>query len=574
VADAPLAPDAQDDPGSRRVECARGAINRLKVLMDPVKRGDEEQINDLVVTFVEQIRETLAGGPLTLRITADGIWLDEHELTGRDLVGRVLVEGLSGEGLEQVTVLVSVPDTEIRGLARMLARDWRAREPQEPGLEAQAWSAGFGHVLLAAGARSVLDVVDDGEVAPEELVARLIGQLGLQVADAEVADALDAEVGAIMEELRGVGTETAGGDADLGALAGEPAHQVWLRELDAVGQDADSGADTLSLVLFETVRAAPDAVHVRETVRAAGYHLRIAAADGDVETAGALARRLSTLVQPGLFPEWDLSSPVAEALGDLLDASMAEAVAEGTRRNPDREAWRGLLFSLGQLASPSRLDAIVQLGRPIPDRALRQALADAMLLAADRGNTDLRQVLTATDDADLAVVLLALGRRPDPTLVELILAREGSPDPQVREAVLIALRAHQSPRIKTVMREAVVDEVKAVRMEALRYLSVYRDAEAAAAVEARLLGVAEREADDAELRALAIAWALMSRGAGIERLEAVAVGGIRSRHPGAPRAALHGLKASGAAGRDALERVGRNQPELRGDIRSLLGGMR
>ena len=56
--------------------------------------------------------------------------------------------------------------------------------------------------------------------------------------------------------------------------------------------------------------------------------------------------------------------------------------------------------------------------------------------------------------------------------------------------------------------------------------------------------------------------------------EQLAMGEVRCRHPLAPRAALHGLKASGAAGREALERVGRNQPDLRGDIRSLLGGTR
>jgi hypothetical protein len=197
-----------------------------------------------------------------------------------------------------------------------------------------------------------------------------------------------------------------------------------------------------------------------------------------------------------------------------------------------------------------------------------------MLLVADRGQTDLRQVLAQAADADLAVVLLALGRRPDPTLVELILAREGSKDAQVREAVLIALRAHQSPRIKEVMRSAVEDEVAAVRMEALRYLSVYRDAAAADKVQARLLAVGERDADEAELRALAIASAIMTRGAGLVRLEEIATGVAKCKHPQAPRAALHGLKAGGAAGREALERIGRSQPALRGDIRSLLGGTR
>lgn len=574
MADAPQAPEpAPEDPAARRVEHARGAVNRLKVLIDPIRRSDEEQIIDLTGVFVEQVRESLVAGPLVLRIDAEGIWLGETELTGGDLVGQVLLEGLTAESLERVTVLVSVTDAEIRALARMLARDWRERTSDEPGLEAQAWSAGFGHVLLEVGARSVIDLVDEGDVAPEEMVARLISQLGLQVADPEIAAELDAEVGAVMDRLRAIGSDNPP-SASLEALEAEPSHAAFLRELQAVRVGADVRAERVGLVVFETVRHAPDGAHAAESVRVAGYHLRAAAAEGDVETAGVLARRLATLVQPGLFPGWSLTAAVSDALGELLDDSMAQAVLAGTRRNPDAEAWKGLLFSLGQLASPSNLDAILRLGRPLPGRSMRQALADAMLLVADRGQTDLRQVLSRSADADLAVVLLALGRRPDPTLVELILAREGSEDPQVREAVLIALRAHQSQRIKEVMRLALDDTAAPVRMEALRYLSVYRDAAAAERVQARLLTVAERDADEQELRALAIASAIMTRGVGLARLEEIATGVARCKHPRAPRAALHGLCAGGSAGREALERIGRSQPALRGDIRALLGGTR
>lgn len=548
-------------------------MNRLKVLMDPVRRGDEEQIAELSNTFGELIRETLVQGSLSLRIDQDGVWLYETELTGHDLVGSALTEGLSNEGLEQITILVSVPDDELHALAQMLARDWRARPSEEPGLEAQAWAADFNHVLLEVGPRSVIDVVDDDEVSPEEMITRLIGQLGLQVTHSEVAAALDAEVGAVMSELRAIG----GHDLDSGSLDSletEPAHEAFRRELHAVQAGADAGLERIGLVVFGTVLHAPDAEHAAESIRVIGYHLRAAAAAGDVGTAGALAQRLATLVQPGLFPGWALAGPVSESMGSLLDDSMARAVSDGTHRNPDMEAWRGLLFSLGQLAAPSQLDAILRLGRPLQDRGMLQALGDAMLLVSERGSTDLRHVLVGAAEADLAVVLLALGRRPDPTLVELILAREGSADAQVREAVLIALRAHQSPRIKEVMRRALDDPAAPVRMEALRYLSVYRDAAAGERVEARLAGVGQRDADEAELRALAIASAIMTRGEGLSRLEDIATGVVRCKHPQAPRAALHGLRAGGGPGRDALERIGRSQPALRDDIRALLGGTR
>lgn len=565
-----------DELEARRIEQARGAVNRLKVLMDPVRRGDEAQVAELSMAFSEQMLELLQTGDVTLTIDDDGMWMGEGELTGKDLVGRAMLEGLVGEGLDAVTVLPTASPRELVDLARMLARDWREKRSDENDLEAEAWHRAFGHIYLEIASRRVVTEVDEGDVGPEEMVARLIRQLGVETIEqhsAGGAAALDAEIGAVMDQVRRIGDGSLE-EPSLDELRATRTHQRFLRELDSVRADKDVDGARVGLVLFEAVRHAAEPAHAAGAIAEAGRHLRAAVRGGDLALAGAMARRLGTLVQPGLFRDWPHRAVVGEALGALLDAEMAAAVAAGLRRNPDREAWKGLLFSLGQLASPERLGAVVGLGRPLSDRDLKQALADAMLMVADRGETDLRRVLAEADDEDLAVVLLALGRRPDPTLVELILAREGSADAQVREAVLVALRTHQSPRIKVVMREALTDPASQVRMEALRYLTVYRDAAAADVVQQRLAQVTEQQAEEPELRALAIASAIMTRGTGLERLEQVATGGVTAKHPLAPRAALHGLKAGGAAGRTALERVGRSQPALRDEIRALLGGSR
>jgi hypothetical protein len=573
VADPTAEPDAgaaEADPAGRRIEQARGAINRLKLLMDHVHRRDEDQVAQTAAAFADHVRAALGGSMLELRVNGDGIFLDETELTGGDVVGRAMLEGLVGEGLEALIVLPSVSNEELTDLADMLTQDWRNRTSEEAGLEAESWRRGFSHVFLDLRARRVVTELD-GDVEDEEMVARLFRQLGVQTVE-DADGGLDAEIGAVLRHMRSLG-DGALDEPTLEAMRATASHRGFLRELEAVSKDQDVSADTVGLIMFETLRCAPDGDHAADTVAAFSPHMKAALRRGDLDLAGAVIRRLGVLAQPDLFDGWAAAAGATSAMSQLLDDETAQAIAVGVQLNPDIKSWSGVLFSLGQLAAVDDLDGVLVLGRHVADRALRQALGDALLMVVQRSDQNLRAVLNGAADVDLPVVLLALGRQPDPTLVEQILARESSEDAQVREAVLIALRAHQSPRIKAVMRAALEDPAAPVRMEALRYLSVYRDAEAAGKVERRLTTVLAREADEAELRALAIAMAIMTRGAGIEALEQLAAGVSSSKHPAAPRAALHGLRAGGRAGRAALERVGRSQPALRDEIRGLLGGM-
>ena len=152
--------------------------------------------------------------------------------------------------------------------------------------------------------------------------------------------------------------------------------------------------------------------------------------------------------------------------------------------------------------------------------------------------------------------------------------------------MLLALRDHQSARIKEVMRAALDDEAKAVRLEALRYLAVYRDGPASEAIVERLNDSSKRQGLDAdELRALAISFAVIRRGEGapvLEELASVAAEAAsrdrkdaeRARNARLLTAHIHGLRAAGKAGRAALERLGRSHPELRDEIRQVLGGTR
>jgi two-component sensor histidine kinase len=222
-----------DDLEARRVEQARGSINRLKVLMDPVRRGDEPQIADLSATFADQMLELLQTGAVELTLDEEGLWMGEGELTGKDLVGRAMLEGLVDEGLVGMTLLPTVPRAELEDLARILAKDWREKRSDEADLEARAWQRGFAHVYLEVRSRRVVSEADEGDVAPEEMVARLIRQLGVDTIDQEAGGALDAEIGAVMDQVRRIGDGSLE-EPSLDELRGTRSHRRFQRELDAV----------------------------------------------------------------------------------------------------------------------------------------------------------------------------------------------------------------------------------------------------------------------------------------------------------------------------------------------------
>ena len=139
----------------------------------------------------------------------------------------------------------------------------------------------------------------------------------------------------------------------------------------------------------------------------------------------------------------------------------------------------------------------------------------------------------------------------------------------------MALREQQSPRIKVVMRRALADEERGVRLEALRYLAVYRDVEASALVLKRLYKAREDTCDLDELTALARAYAIIARDRNVADFRELIIRNVGTRtpsHPGIVDAVLSGMSVCGPPGRRALQQLGRDHPHLREKIRGLLGG--
>ena len=82
-----------------------------------------------------------------------------------------------------------------------------------------------------------------------------------------------------------------------------------------------------------------------------------------------------------------------------------------------------------------------------------------------------------------------------------------------------------------------------------------------------------------------MAWSIIRRAEGVATLARLADeagrGAVKERKAGSPgkasrlfTALLHGLRAAGPSGRQALEGLGRQHAELRAELRAVLGGTR
>lgn len=554
-------------PKGAEPELLRGVATRLLQLAALVRQGRSHspEAEDQRSAFATLLGDCLAGGvPVHIDVSMRGLVYSSVEVSGSDAVSRVVCEGLHEHGLRAFSVEPSARRAELIDLANLLSTDWRGRAAHDDDLESVAWQLGFDNVHLdISGTQTVAEAEELG-LGPEELVHRIARQLGASSFH-EDEDALSDEVRGLMVELRrGESPRTEP------SLPAGPGAEDWRAALKEIQAGDDCTDERVGLLLAEVIRTDRRPAGAAKATSRLVIHLRRALQIGQPAVAAALLRPALTFAEPDLYPPDAWTQAIREELGGLARVELRECVEAGWALNRDTEAWTGLLFSLGAALGVACLDDLARLAQVFPDREAKQALADGLALTLERDQLTLKELLHDAADHQLPLLLLTLRRRPDPTLLGAILARAHHADPVVREAVVLTLRDYQSPRTKELVRAAVTDSARGVRLEALRYLSVYRDAEAAPKVLDRLRTAGPDEVDETELRALAITVARITREKGMADLEKLAGGG--ARHPRAAAAALHGLRSFGAAGRVALERIGRSQPALRDEVRQLLGG--
>ncbi len=214
----------------------------------------------------------------------------------------------------------------------------------------------------------------------------------------------------------------------------------------------------------------------------------------------------------------------------------------------------------------------------LPAWAVR-VLADTVLLRAAPEPLvaiDVAKRFMARPERGAVLIGLAMAaRQKDPRLIESALVHIKDAADEVREAVLVALRNHQTPKIREAVRVALNDGAERVRLEAMRFCVAYRDLEVVPALESRVQAAALAQASAAEVRALCIAIARINGVNSLALLVELADGGRPARHPELPRLALHGLRAMNTeAGRAAMGRVALVVPALADEVHGLLREVR
>jgi len=526
---------------------------------------------DIAIEFAKVLREPLSRQlPLFFEVKLETITFEGVQVAGADLVSRQLATILFDAGLRGFQIDPEATLDELARLGGLLATDWSRRAAFDLDFEATAWKLGLRSVHLdhfQPGLQHTEKLVD---VHDPELIARLQRLLGSDI-PRRGGSGLSREIGAILRSLRRLPDEAVDPPQPLDLEA--EALRPLARMVTAVREDRDATIDEISLVIFECLRNDPGGIGAAETARRLTRHVRTLLSVGAPELAADLLRRSMTLVKSDHFRDFKHRQAIEGELQTLLGDRGREAIAQGVRHEGTRpEDWTGFLFTLAHLARPRTIRTLLVLGEILPHRAQLQAVADGLVVHVDHHTLELKQLLAEAHGEEAVIVLLALARRADATLLEPILARMMAPEARVRLAALLALREHRSKRVSEVVRRATEDVDVDVRMEALRYLAVYRDAMAATQLIERLTQVSPDGADEPELRAIAMTIGHILRHDSVSDLRSLAIGDKESKHPETPIAALYGLKAAGRSGKSALGAIGRNQPHLRDLVRKVEGG--
>ncbi len=515
------------------LERVRGAASRLGLLAAAL-RGEGGEPEVLADAFAEAIMEALdrAQSPLVLEIMETGLHFEGHELSGADLMSRRLVDALSLEGLLRVTFFPELNREEAVEIADLLGRDWAMQSGNTGShMERVFHLTGFTQVHLDFVAKRVVSLADADEASPLELVRRVAHRLSTSE-NLETPRILPAWFGSV--------------------------RSTPLRALPAMGES--HGAEDVASIAHtwqDALKATVDP-GLRDRLLAVGIRQVIEASETeDIDRAIAFLRPLVAMLE-GDDPGGEAArARVLHHLGSATVPMVARAIEKaGT------DSASGRAFTLGQAVADGH--ALLRLGTSFSSANLQQALVDGFFLSP-RGKVSATELLRGAAEAEAPIALRYMRRVMEPTMVVPAMARLAATDPATREAAMLALRDQRTPRIQESAIGLLGDPVLAVRLEALRYLTVYRVAEAASPIFERLQSVE----NEAEARALAMSFARIgAEGTQRSLSELARKGGIRGV------AAMIALVALGAEGRAEVDQLARLHPELRVGAREAMSGAR
>ncbi|MES2642541.1 MAG: hypothetical protein V4850_23860 [Myxococcota bacterium] len=558
------APDRLQAPGrdaGAAVRAAFDALARASRALRPMPRS----IAPVRVPLAERdawiagLAEALAKAPaFTVGVSPTGLVLGDAALL--EPADRAIAEGLYGAGARAITLFAGVSEAELVSLLSLLLTEWSGETAAAELLRA-AWGAELTHVhldLVSSGPLGAplptkLPAIDLLDRPPEEPTRRgSLGAEGLQ-ALRMLRESLPPEPASFVDVFPTAGTLPPELIADASRVrAGVDLDPVELsRALHAAMLAAPAAAGTLARALLG---AAVDLL-------------------GGPVDAGPLLHTALEVADPDLTPDDDMRAVVRAAFADLTRDPMRRALVAAlpASETPD---LRAQLFSLLSLPLPD--DGVLSLPALLPAWAVQVAADTELLREPDHGQPRAERVrarLSAPTPGVIALGLAMAARVDDPRLLESVLPHASHTNADVRLGALVALRQQTGPRVREIVLQRLADPVAAVRVEALRYGVAHRVAEVYPWIEARLQDPDLSLAQEAELRALCVAFGRLGRERAEGPLTELALGRRRMGHPAIGRLALHGLRAINTPNaRAALQHVAAEVPRLRAEVESLLSG--
>jgi len=540
---------------------------------------------------------------LHVEIAPDDILWQGQLVLSKGTSAEQMTYGLYAEGARGLAVERGAETKELVRLAKLLSRDWLHRTAFDDDLIAAAWRADFSHVHVDVADRFTEDSGEGGDASLRDdlalgrsagaelhrltgdsvLVPQIQGLLkeleanAIRREDFVVMKQDEAEVFLRLKDELDLAT---GGDStdeeedellrlDAGARA---ALDQEVAQVEA-GEDADF--ETISRVLFELVRLETDDDKMIEIGKDCALHLVALFERGESDNGSALVRRVMHLSHGDLFPGEDVSR-FLDGFSAFVDEDHIARLVPALHRQGEVGLDRGPLFTVLGSLPRSAVPGLLRLAETLKTTELRQVVADALVVVLEHDVDALLQLLSQVrGDASIAP-LLALGRLDAVQALDVCMGRVGDPVPAAREAALRSLRRYQSKRIKDEMLRGLDDEDEGVRVEALRYMAVYRDSSHLSVLESKLRGGVLRDAGPREVRAWMRCYALVGRLNAVPMLRSVAIGeldvGASSQ---VAEQALRALIVTGAPeARRAVDEVARRRPEFREIVREIASEQR
>lgn len=446
---------------------------------------DHKYFDTFTKQFIDGLEEWFGEGlsSLTLEITPRSINWEGHVVFENPEQRENLAFKLYRDGMRLLQFRRGATPDELREFVELVAREIDGGSASKD-LSVLFWEGDFKHIQMAI-AETFVDY--------DESALAMLQDVDEQLENYERAFELT-----IAEGMRGNYTpagapagegEDGGGEGDEDdedddapipdippeALSDEAMEQVY-EDLHGL-EDPYASFDEVGTVLAEVVIAETNPEELRTLLENLDHGLSTLLATASIGPLNKVLRRLSLIARDAERTGHWRARVLRQFLLQIGTADRLALVARAV--NTDwSPALRGDLFTFVSLQHPKALNELMRFLGNLRQREARKVVTDALLLLADRDAKPFLSALSSPRGNLAADAIHALHRIDDPTHVDPITGAFSRPEAEVRLAVIEALRPHQSPRIHKMAIEALEDEDSRVRLEALRYVTVYKIADA------------------------------------------------------------------------------------------------